>query len=552
MPDDSHPVPPSPVADARATVLAYHERTKHRLERYAAGPETLDWSAQPDPFRHYEGAERRSLALTADALATDWAGVHAPDTVAPRPLTVDTLGTLLELTLGLAAWKQAGPDRWAVRCNPSSGNLHPTEGYVLARGLPGLADGVWHYLPRTHALERRCAWPANDDAPAGTGTAAPRLYVALSAVLWRELWKYGERAFRYCQLDAGHALGALGYAAAALGWRLRPVPVAHDALAALLGLDRAGDYGRAEREEPELLVEVLAGPATDAAVAPQVPAGAIWAGRANVLDRWPMYRWPVVDAVAAASRAPAAVAAPAGPTEDASALPPLAVAGGTTRATTLIRARRSAQAYEREAGQPLAAFVGQLDALLPRPGLAPWTGLGTPPRVHPILFVHRVAGLAPGLYALPRSAAAHAALRSALAAPFAWERPAGVPAHLPLYLLADGATAKITRTLSCHQALAADCIYTLALLAEFDAPLAAAPWEYRALHHEAGLIGQALYLHAEAAGLRGTGIGCYFDDSAHSLLGLRDRRFQSLYHFTVGQPLVDARIASEPPYADRT
>ena len=70
MPDDSHPVPPSPVADARATVLAYHERTKHRLERYAAGPETLDWSAQPDPFRHYEGAERRSLALTADALAT--------------------------------------------------------------------------------------------------------------------------------------------------------------------------------------------------------------------------------------------------------------------------------------------------------------------------------------------------------------------------------------------------------------------------------------------------------------------------------------------------
>ena len=66
--------------------------------------------------------------------------------------------------------------------------------------------------------------------------------------------------------------------------------------------------------------------------------------RANVLDRWPMYRWPVVDAVAAASRAPAAVAAPAGPTEDASALPPLAVAGGTTRAATLIRARRSAQA----------------------------------------------------------------------------------------------------------------------------------------------------------------------------------------------------------------
>ena len=126
-----------------------------------------------------------------------------------------------------------------------------------------------------------------------------------------------------------------------------------------------------------------------------------------------------------------------------------------------------------------------------------------------------------------------------------------MPAHLPLYLLADGATAKITRTLSCHQALAADCTFTLALLAEFDATLAAAPWTYRELHHEAGLIAQALYLHAEAEGLRGTGIGCFFDDAVHALLGLADARFQSLYHFTVGRAQPDARIASEPPYPDR-
>ncbi|TXT35986.1 MAG: hypothetical protein FD135_4582, partial [Comamonadaceae bacterium] len=32
-----------------ATVQAYHERTKHRLQAYAAGPDTLDWDAQPDP-----------------------------------------------------------------------------------------------------------------------------------------------------------------------------------------------------------------------------------------------------------------------------------------------------------------------------------------------------------------------------------------------------------------------------------------------------------------------------------------------------------------------
>ncbi len=64
-------------------------------------------------------------------------------------------------------------------------------------------------------------------------------------------------------------------------------------------------------------------------------------------------------------------------------------------------------------------------------------------------------------------------------------------------------------------------------------------------------MGQALYLEAEAHGLRGTGIGCYFDDSFHELLGLSGRSFQSLYHFTVGYPLSDLRLLTLPPYPER-
>ena len=30
-------------------------------------------------------------------------------------------------------------------------------------------------------------------------------HVRLSSIHWREAWKYGERAFRYCQHDIGHA-----------------------------------------------------------------------------------------------------------------------------------------------------------------------------------------------------------------------------------------------------------------------------------------------------------------------------------------------------------
>jgi hypothetical protein len=62
------------------------------------------------------------------------------------------------------------------------------------------------------------------------------------------------------------------------------------------------------------------------------------------------------------------------------------------------------------------------------------------------------------------------------------------------------------------------------------------------------MIGQVLYLEAEACGVRGTGIGCFFDDAVHEIMGFRDNRYQSLYHFTVGKPLEDPRLTTYPPY----
>jgi hypothetical protein len=63
------------------------------------------------------------------------------------------------------------------------------------------------------------------------------------------------------------------------------------------------------------------------------------------------------------------------------------------------------------------------------------------------------------------------------------------------------------------------------------------------------VLGHVLYLEAEAAGVRSTGIGCYFDDATHELLGIGSDRFQDLYHFTVGGPVDDARLTTLPPYA---
>jgi hypothetical protein len=87
------------------------------------------------------------------------------------------------------------------------------------------------------------------------------------------------------------------------------------------------------------------------------------------------------------------------------------------------------------------------------------------------------------------------------------------------------------------------------MLARLEAVPRRGAWWYRRLFWEAGVLGQALYLEAEAAGVRGTGIGCYFDDAFHQLLGLRGEEWQSLYHFTVGGPVEDTRLRTLAPYA---
>ena len=86
------------------------------------------------------------------------------------------------------------------------------------------------------------------------------------------------------------------------------------------------------------------------------------------------------------------------------------------------------------------------------------------------------------------------------------------------------------------------------MVAKFSETIETTPWPDRHLFWECGLIGQVLYLEAEAGGYRGTGIGCYFDDSMHELLGFKDDKFQSLYHFTVGRPLEDSRLQTLPAY----
>lgn len=521
-------------------IYAYHAESKHRPERYAPGPGGLDWATQPDPFRVFAGAPVVDLPLSADACRAPFSAVRAGDRGAPSPLDLKSLGLLLELSLGLSAWKSYGGARWALRCNPSSGNLHPTEGYLLTAHRPGLPGGVYHYRSRDHCLEQRAqdeGAPAHEPAPDG-------VVLALTSVYWREAWKYGLRAYRYSQHDVGHAMAALAYAAATLGWRVERLPWSDAALAAVLGLDREGDFDPQEREAADLALWVGRGPPTADAIEALGGAPRRFYGKANRLS--PAHvSWPGIAVVhQACERVCAQALAP----EAFAALPALAPLACQSMAADLIRQRRSAVDFDGRTRMSAESWFAMLDALLPRRGLPPWDCWPRRPRVNLLLFVHRIDDVAPGLYVLVRDTGSLRGLREGLERHWRWESVDAAPAHLGLYRLIEGDVQAVARALACHQAIAADGCFAVAMLAGLDAALAEGAWGYRELFWECGLLGQVLYLEAEAAGLRGTGIGCFFDDAVHDLLGIRDTRWQSLYHFTLGGPRVDTRLQTEPPY----
>jgi SagB-type dehydrogenase family enzyme len=478
------------------------------------------------------------LQLPHEALggAVPYASLYEPAPAA-APVDLTSIAELLRCSMGLSAWKSIRDSRWALRVNPSSGNLHPTEGYVVWDG------GVFHYAPDDHVLEQR----GTLDRQVWDEWSGGALLVGLTSIHWRESWKYGERAYRYCQHDLGHAIAALRYAAGLLGWRMALLPRWSDAdVAMLLGVDRDGDAGDAEREAAGCLAVLT--PADPVDLIHREPADLLralvpdgWRGTANTLSGGHV-DWPAIDEVARAtvyagvnlpSRAPGQLAAAPIASADLPESP---------RARDVILKRRSAVAFDPRVGLRLDTFLQMLARV--RPGGPPWDAVDWTPAVHLLLFVHRVEGLVPGIYAFLRDPSAEPELRAAMRPEFLWDSP--VP-EVRLLLPTDVTWA--ANRLSCDQDIAGEGFFSLGMLARFEATLAEhGDWAYRRLFWECGLIGQVLYLEAEAAGVRGTGIGCFYDDPVHDTLGLTGHAWQSLYHFCVGEPIEDTRLETAPGY----
>ena len=509
-------------------VFDYHESTKHSQQRYARSLGYMDWSTQPNPFRNYTATQMIQLPLSLDNATPPY---HLLDTDLPAaPLLKESISQLLQFCMGIAAYKESAGNSWAVRCNASSGNLHPTEAYLV---LPPVLDEqndnttIYHYTPKNHGLEKLSEVKTSfwENLPKES------FLLGLSGITWREVWKYGERAFRYTNLDAGHAWQSIVVSAKMLGWSTtRLDSVSDDDIATLFGLKQKERFF--ENEHADMLF-VISPRHVESSLSIEnliqdIPLK--FEGIANKLSP-SMQNWDIIPAI-----------------EDATSANQTAQADTklfhmpkevTQESKAVVLNRRSIHVMQKETSTitkeqfhvVLNSVKNSLD--------------GKENSVHLALLVHRVQGYEQGLYILLRNQRDKSELNKQMHADFAWE----TTEFENLYLLEKRDLQMASKAISCSQDIASDGAFSLGMLANFSQQLQTyGAHRYKELYWECGAIGQQLYLEATSLGLSGTGIGCFLDDMIHGLLGIKNNSFQVLYHFTVGRGYVDSRILTKPAY----
>jgi SagB-type dehydrogenase family enzyme len=138
-----------------------------------------------------------------------------------------TLGELSQILSAVRATRKAtlsqenGLNLW-FRPYPSGGGLYPSEIYVLACNVDGIAPGIMHYNPREHAVARIGDMPPLSQLRAALGDEEGHAFnvgaiFLITTIPERSVVKYAFRGYRFALMEAGMIPMMLNMAATGVG-----------------------------------------------------------------------------------------------------------------------------------------------------------------------------------------------------------------------------------------------------------------------------------------------------------------------------------------------
>jgi SagB-type dehydrogenase family enzyme len=227
----------------------FQQETKYEPSRIPR--HKLVWDAKPALYKEYPEAQKielvafdprrfASLCEAAGAMILDRALRQRKSIrdFQQQPISKDQLSYLLWASTGI----QRIEDGYEFRTTPSAGALYPIETYVVVNDVRKLEAGVYHYSIKAHQLEQLKQGEFRQEITAaalGQGMCQTSAVVFVwSAVFERCKWKYGQRAYRYIYLDAGHIAENLALAAVSLNLGSCEIGALYDnQVNAILGID---------------------------------------------------------------------------------------------------------------------------------------------------------------------------------------------------------------------------------------------------------------------------------------------------------------------------
>ena len=198
----------------------------------------VDWSAAPNPFKHYSAAKKLALPAPGATAQLSQLGVFFAEVagLTRQRFKHPEAGTLeRDLTTPVSFSNSLD----LLRSVPSGGALHPYELYLLVSQDSQLAGGLYHYNVLEHALE--CLIEADVSVALAritrTSDISTRTLV-LGCCFSRNAFKYQDFSYRVQSIDLGVVIGQSEAAAARLGWAVNVrYQFDDDRLDRLLGLD---------------------------------------------------------------------------------------------------------------------------------------------------------------------------------------------------------------------------------------------------------------------------------------------------------------------------